>query len=75
MGYGFCDVPGVDLIGELRPAHPGVAWMLVSNHADAQAAAVAAGALPGFGKSELGHRRLALLLRKAVGFGADPRGT
>ncbi len=29
--------------------------MLVSNHEDAQAEAVAAGALPGFGKASLGQ--------------------
>lgn len=48
--------PGLDLIQTLKsdPATAAVPVMLVSNYADAQAEAVALGALPGFGKSELG---------------------
>jgi CheY-like chemotaxis protein len=45
---------GVALIRSLRAAAPHVPVMLVSNYADAQAQAVAAGALPGFGKGEIG---------------------
>ncbi len=41
---------GVELIGNLNT---NVATMLVSNFTDAQAAAEAAGAKPGFGKSDL----------------------
>jgi hypothetical protein len=40
--------------------------MLVSNYPDAQAAAVAAGALPGFGKRELGSARIPELIRSAL---------
>jgi hypothetical protein len=40
--------------------------MLVSNYADAQQAAVAAGALPGFGKRELGTPRVSQLIRDAL---------
>ena len=48
---------GLDLIKKIKAdAAPGsVPVMLVSNHADAQAQAVAAGAAPGFGKSALGR--------------------
>jgi two-component system chemotaxis response regulator CheY len=48
--------PGVDLIRSLR-SDAGLARlpvMLVSNYSDAQEQAVALGALPGFGKAELG---------------------
>jgi two-component system, chemotaxis family, chemotaxis protein CheY len=44
---------GVALIGVLKKAGTAVPLMLVSDHADAQAAAVAEGAAPGFGKSAL----------------------
>jgi CheY-like chemotaxis protein len=47
--------PGLDLIQALKadPALAELPVMLVSNFADAQSRAVALGALPGFGKSEL----------------------
>jgi len=55
---------GIDLIKSLakRPAKPKM--VLISNYADAQQSAVAAGALPGFGKSELGSAKTTELLRK-----------
>jgi len=40
--------------------------MLVSNYPEAQAAAVAEGALPGFGKREIGTPRVGELLREAL---------
>ena len=47
--------PGLDLIRALKadPALASVPVMLVSNYPEAQAEAVALGALPGFGKAEL----------------------
>lgn len=45
---------GVDLIQQLADQQPAPKLMLISNYPDAQARAVEAGALPGFGKSELG---------------------
>ncbi|WP_165243511.1 response regulator transcription factor [Paludisphaera soli] len=49
--------PGVDVIRSLKdhsdPGVSGVPIMMVSNFADAQQAAVEAGAEPGFGKAEL----------------------
>jgi hypothetical protein len=41
--------------------------MLVSNFPEAQAAALAAGALPGFGKKALGSATTPPLLRQAAG--------
>jgi DNA-binding response OmpR family regulator len=48
---------GMDLIKSIKadPALEKVPVMLVSNHEDAQKAAVEAGAIPGFGKAALGH--------------------
>ena len=66
LSYGFNDVMGVDLIKRLRPQHPQVRLMLVSNYAEAQAEAVAEGALPGFGKRELGSPKVLELIRDAL---------
>lgn len=66
LDYGFDETEGVELIKKLRQHYPHVKTMLVSNYADAQAAAVAAGALPGFGKRELGNPRVADLIREAL---------
>jgi two-component system chemotaxis response regulator CheY len=51
---------GVDLIRRLKAdeALRSLPVMLVSNYADAQAVAVQAGALPGFGKAELGRAEM-----------------
>jgi two-component system, chemotaxis family, chemotaxis protein CheY len=66
LDYGFDETEGVELIKKLRTLYPNVKTMLVSNYPDAQAAAVAAGALPGFGKRELGSPRVAELIRDAL---------
>jgi DNA-binding NarL/FixJ family response regulator len=66
LGYDFEPMVGVDLIARLKQSHPGLKTMLISNYADAQAAAVAAGAVPGFGKREIGSPRAMQLLRSAL---------
>jgi two-component system, chemotaxis family, chemotaxis protein CheY len=66
LGYGFQDKMGVDAIKRLRGTHPNLKTMLVSNYADAQAAAVANGALPGFGKREIGSARVIEVLKGAL---------
>ena len=66
LGYGFTETMGVDLIKRLRAEHPNLRMMLVSNYADAQAAAVANGALPGFGKREIGSPRVVEVLKDAL---------
>lgn len=50
----FNEAGGVELIKRLRPLYPAVKFILISNYADAQAAARAAGAMPGFGKRDIG---------------------
>jgi ActR/RegA family two-component response regulator len=67
LGYGFDEEMGVDAIKRLRAEHPELKMMLVTNYAEVQAAAVAAGALPGFGKRELGSPKVVQLLKDALG--------
>jgi hypothetical protein len=57
---------GVDLIAELHGREVRPLMMLISNYPDAQAQAVEAGALRGFGKNELGQPQTAKLLQAAV---------
>jgi two-component system chemotaxis response regulator CheY len=63
----FADSDGIGLVKRLTSSHPNTKVMLVSNYPDAQARAVAAGALPGFGKSELNAPRTHEILASALG--------
>lgn len=66
LGYGFDQPQGVDMIRKLKTTKPDVRMMLVSNYPDAQQNAQQAGALPGFGKREIGTARVTELLRSAL---------
>jgi two-component system chemotaxis response regulator CheY len=66
LDFGFDEQEGVALIRRIRAAYPHVKTMLVSNYPDAQAEAVAEGALPGFGKREVNSPRVAEMLRAAL---------
>jgi CheY-like chemotaxis protein len=66
LDYGFDETEGVAIIRKLRANHPNLKMMLVSNYPDAQAEAVAAGALPGFGKREMSSPRVTELIRAAL---------
>lgn len=66
LDYGFAEEEGVALMRRLRRERPGLKMMLVSNYPEAQAAALAEGALAGFGKSELGSTRVVEVLRSAL---------
>ena len=66
LSYGFHDTMGIDLIKRLKTQNATVKLMLVSNYSEAQTEAVAAGALPGFGKRELGSPRVTTLIREAL---------
>jgi two-component system chemotaxis response regulator CheY len=66
LDFGFDEDEGVALIRRIRAAYPNVKAMLVSNYPEAQAAAVAEGALPGFGKRDIGSARVSELLRDAL---------
>jgi two-component system chemotaxis response regulator CheY len=66
LGYGFKDKMGVDAIKRLRAEDPNLKMMLVSNYVEAQAAAVASGAVPGFGKREIGSPRVIEVIQSAL---------
>lgn len=61
----FTDDDGIGLI-ERTVAAGGVRAMLISNYEDAQAAAVRAGAIPGFGKRDIGSAKAKQALAAAV---------
>jgi DNA-binding NarL/FixJ family response regulator len=72
LGYGFEPDSGVEMIRALKAKHPDTRMMLVSNYPDAQAAALSAGALNGFGKREIGSPKAKQLLQSALsGNGTD----
>lgn len=66
LGYGFDEKRGVEAIKTLHKRLPHVRMMLVSNYPDAQAAAVANGAQPGFGKREIGSAKVLEAIQSAL---------
>jgi len=66
LDFGFDEKEGIAMIRNLHKHYPNLKMMLVSNYPEAQAAAVAAGALPGFGKRDLGSPRVKEMLRDAL---------
>jgi two-component system chemotaxis response regulator CheY len=66
LDYGFTADEGVELVKQLREKHPELKMMLISNYPEAQEEAVAAGALPGFGKREIGSPKVKEMLRAAL---------
>ena len=67
LGGGFDTGSGVELIRLLAETGDAEKAILISNHADAQDEAVAAGAQSGFGKSQLRDQATEQLLRQAAG--------
>jgi DNA-binding NarL/FixJ family response regulator len=63
----FADHSGIDLIRELLSSGRARAAVLISNYEDAQREAEEAGALPGFGKAELGRDSTRERIRTALG--------
>jgi DNA-binding NarL/FixJ family response regulator len=63
---GFSAADGIEMIRQVKQTHPQTRCMLISNYDDAQQAAVAAGAVRGFGKNDLGSRMVDDLLRSAL---------
>ncbi len=57
---------GIDVISEITPQKDGPVTMLISDLQDAQAQAIAAGAKPGFGKSQLYDKSTTDLLTGAM---------
>ncbi len=69
------DEEGVDIVRDVHKRYPGQAVMLVSDHSDAQEQAVQAGAMPGFGKRDMGSPKLAEAVRRGLGGDDQARGT
>ena len=68
LGRGLGTKSGIELIRDLSAREDSVpAAILISNYDDAQAEAEAAGALPGFGKSDLNSPTAAARLKEAYG--------
>ena len=67
LGGRFEAGDGVELIRKLNAGDDPPRALLVSDHADAQADAVAAGARPGFGKAQLHDDLTVRRLREAAG--------
>ena len=65
---------GIELIRSLLANGDAKAAMLISNYEDAQREAEAAGAHPGFGKSELGRESTRDRIRAALGQSSAPLG-
>ncbi len=57
---------GIDVVRELLRDNPKTAIMLVSDREDAQAEAIALGAVPGFGKADLSNPATIDLIAKAA---------
>ncbi len=62
----FATGSGVDLVADLSDGGTPPLMMLISNYPDAQAKAVQAGALEGFGKNELGQPQTVRKLQALV---------
>ncbi len=73
LEYGFDQSEGVEVIRQLARFYPATRMMMVSNYPETQAAAVAAGALPGFGKRDIGSAKVTELLKAAVAEAAVAR--
>jgi hypothetical protein len=67
LEFGFSTDSGVELIRSLHARNPTLKMMLVTNYPEVQAQAQQAGALPGFGKRDLGRPEATESLRNALG--------
>jgi ActR/RegA family two-component response regulator len=73
LDFGFEEKEGIAVIRKLHKHDPKLKMMLVSNYPEAQTAAVAAGALPGFGKRDLGAARVKEMIREALTSAPTPK--
>ena len=63
LDYGFEPATGVEMIRLLKQRYPDLKMMLITNYPEVQAAAIAAGAKPGFGKRDIGSPRAREIIR------------
>lgn len=57
LDFGFDVEDGLEVLRRIKQRRPEQKVMVISNYADAQQAAESAGALPGFGKREIGSAK------------------
>lgn len=60
------DEGGIDIIRDVHAKFPAQKMMLVSDYADAQAEAEKVGAMPGFGKADMGKPKIVELVKAAI---------
>jgi DNA-binding NarL/FixJ family response regulator len=63
---GFAEDNGVELLKRIKRDHPAANLMLITNYPEVQRQAVAAGAVRGFGKDDLGTPTAIAALRDAL---------
>ena len=66
MEVGFDEREGINLIKRVKQSHPAQKMLMVSNYAETQEAAEAAGAVPGFGKRDIGSAKAKQRLVEAL---------
>jgi DNA-binding response OmpR family regulator len=69
LDYGFEATDGIDLLRRIRSRRPGQKIMMISNYPEAQESARTEGALPGFGKREIGSAKVRQLITAALNGG------
>lgn len=67
MEFGFDERDGVELLARTRRNHPEIKVMMISNYPETQQDAEKAGAVPGFGKREVGSDNSRQRIRQALG--------
>lgn len=67
LEIGFDESDGVAMLADLKRKHPDLKLMMISNYPEAQQAAEEAGAVPGFGKREIGSDKSRQHIRAALG--------
>ncbi len=70
LEVGFDNSDGVELLRQTKAKHADLTVMMVSNFAETQQEAEAAGAAPGFGKNAIGSDEVKAKIRDAVGVAA-----
>ncbi len=66
LEFGFAQGDGVAVLRQIKQQHPAQRVLMVSNYPETQEEALAAGALPGFGKREIGTEKVKQRIREAL---------
>ena len=70
LEIGFDESDGIALMGKVKQKKPDQVVMMISNYPEAQEAAEKLGAVPGFGKREVGSDKSRQRIRAALGIDA-----